>query len=177
VALALAFMLFIGAAQALAVFDWPLRQMAGMHAAWLLNHFGLDSSLFLNTAHGPPRLILTVDQRPFEVASECNGYGLISSAALVALLLVAYRRLVWQDKLLSFALALFLGSLFNTLRILFIVLLAPKVGSSYAAMHEGIGTLFFWACLILVWLIVGGFPEKSKIQKCLTGSSPRNAKG
>jgi len=160
-ALALAFMLFVGAASAFAFFDWPLRQMAGIHSAWLLNHFGLDSSLFYHTA-GDTKLILSVDQRPFEVASECNGYGLISSSALVALLLVAYRRLAWPDKLLSLALAVFLGSLFNTLRILFIVLLAPKVGNHYMLMHEAVGTFFFWGCLILIWFIVGGFPEKKQ---------------
>jgi exosortase/archaeosortase family protein len=156
---ALAFMLFIGAAQAFEVFDWPLRQMAGLHSAWVLNHIGFDSGLFLNTARDP-KLILTVAGRPFEVATECNGYGLISSSALVALLLVAYRRLAWPDKLLSMAIAIFLGSLFNTLRILVIVLLAPRAGSSYLFMHETVGTVFFWGCLILVWLIVGGFQEK-----------------
>lgn len=165
-ALALAFMLFIGAARAFEIFDWPLRQMAGLHSAWLLNHFGLDSSLFYHTA-GDTKLILSVDQRPFEVASECNGYGLISSSALVALLLVAYRRLAWPDKVLSFALAVFLGSLFNTLRILFIVLLAPKVESHYLLMHEAVGTFFFWSCLILIWFIVGGFPEKNKSSKAV----------
>jgi exosortase/archaeosortase family protein len=134
--------------------------MAGVHSAWVLNHFGLDSELFLNTASGP-RLILKVDQRPFEVASECNGYGLISSSALVALLLVTYRKVQWFDKALCLCLAVFLGSLFNTLRILCIILLAPSVGSSYLVMHETVGTLFFWGCLVLVWFIIRGFPEQS----------------
>jgi len=158
-ALALAFLLFIGLTEAFQWFDWPLRSMAGQHSAWVLNHLGFESQLHLK-AGDVAKLILEVNRRPFEVASECNGYGLISSAAMVALLVVAYRRMTLFDRILCVVAALFLGSLFNTLRILVIVLLAPQVGDSYFLMHEIVGSVFFWGCLLIVWFMVRTFPEK-----------------
>jgi hypothetical protein len=43
-----------------------------------------------------------------------------------------------------------------TLRILIIVLLAPKLMVHYRTMHEIVGRLTFWGCPILTWFLSGG---------------------
>ncbi|NJK92153.1 MAG: exosortase/archaeosortase family protein [Blastochloris sp.] len=171
-ALSLSFLLFVLLAQLFAATDWPLRQMAGVYSAWMLQQLGLSTQLFVQQGN-EIKLILTANQHPFEVASECNGYGLISSSALLALMLATYHRIHWLDKILTLTIALFLGSLFNLLRILAIVLLAPYVGSHYLLMHEIVGSLFFWACLILVWLLPQGFKPGSPAQNTQQASTSK----
>jgi hypothetical protein len=60
------------------VLDWPLRQMAGVHAARTLQHLGFTPQL--SVVFQPElKLILATGKNFFEVATECNGFGLITS--------------------------------------------------------------------------------------------------
>lgn len=129
--------------------DWPLRVVAGRGAAYLLGALGWKVELFQMVTERDI-LILAVDQRPFEVASECNGFGLMSSAGLLALIFFSVSRLPWEWKALAFPAGLVLGLLFNMLRIVLICLLAPRAGASYHFMHEFVGAATFWGCLLLV---------------------------
>ena len=45
-----------------------------------------------------PMLILLNNGRPFHVAAECNGFGMISSCLLMTLIIVLYRRLSLFDR-------------------------------------------------------------------------------
>lgn len=138
--------------------DWPLRIVAGRTAGWFLAVLGRPVEL--GFAGEPPRLLLVTGGRPFEVASECNGFGIIGGCVLLALLLVFSRRLRVVDKLAVLALAPLLGLLSNALRILIIVLLAPSVGDHYALMHEAVGIALFFGTLGFVWWLVAGLPER-----------------
>jgi len=132
--------------------DWPLRAMAGTHAGWVLDLLGYQTSLSLaQPTH--PLLLLAVNGRTFEVAAECNGFGMISSTVLLALLLVIPLRKPWFDKLLHVVAAAFLGSLANTLRIVFICMGAPYFPEHYHLLHEAIGLVFFWGVLALIWFL------------------------
>jgi exosortase/archaeosortase family protein len=137
--------------------DWPLRGLAGTWSASALEFIGKSVELGLVGAEGgPPKLILWVEQHPFHVASECNGFGVILTSILIGLLLALYRRLGPLDILLNMAVGLAVGFVFNILRIVIIVLLAPALMNHYMLMHEIVGSITYWGCLILIWVILNG---------------------
>lgn len=132
--------------------DWPLRQMAGVNAARLLQELGFTSRLSV-VLEPVPKLILATGRNFFEVATECNGFGLITSAAVLALLAggIAGRRAVSMLWLVPAAAVL--GFVFNLVRILAICLLAPYFPNHYNILHETAGILMLWGGLGLVgWL-------------------------
>ncbi len=134
------------------VLDWPLRQMAGVNAARFLHNLGFTPQLAV-VLQPAPKLLLSTGRNVFEVATECNGFGLITSGAVLAVLAagIAGRRasvLLW---LIPLALALGFG--FNLLRILLICLLAPVFPQHYHALHETAGILILWTGMGIVgWL-------------------------
>ncbi len=137
--------------------DWPLRSLAGKWSGTALTLVGKTVEMGLLSNPGdPPKLILLVDQQPFHVASECNGFGVIITSLLLAFLLGIYRRHKPIDFILNVIVGLFLGFAFNTLRIFIIVLLAPSMMEHYHLMHEIVGTITYWGCLILVWILLNG---------------------
>lgn len=138
--------------------DWPLRLLAGKTAMWFLGILG--HSVQLGLAGEPARLILVDGGKPFEVAPECNGFGIISGCILLALLLVFSRRLRLADKVLVLALAPLLGLFSNALRIFLIVMLAPMAGQNYFLMHESVGIVLFFGTLIGLWWLVAGLPDR-----------------
>lgn len=141
--------------------DWPLRLLAGKTAMWFLSLLG--QPVELGIAGDPQRLVLVHGGAPFEVAPECNGFGIISGSLLLALLLVFSRRLRVVDKVIVLALAPLLGLFSNALRILLIVLLAPVVGqANYHLMHEAVGIALFFGTLSLLWWLVAGLPERRR---------------
>jgi len=144
--------------------DWPLRSLAGEWSAYALALIGQSTELGLvGQEAGPPMLILAVNGYPFHVASECNGFGVILTSLLLALLLAVYRRLNPFDLALNLLAGVIIGFIFNILRIVIIVLLAPSLMEHYHLMHEIVGGLTYWACLILVWVTLNGptRPEKA----------------
>lgn len=133
--------------------DWPLRQLAGVEAARVLAALGLTPQLALTGTAAEPQLLLNTGKQTFLVATECNGFGLITSGALLGLLAggICGRR-GWVLPLLVVA-GLLAGFVFNLLRILIITQLAPFMPGHYHTMHEIVGTLMLWAGLGFVgWL-------------------------
>ena len=142
----------------MAPLDWPLRTLAGQSSCAALERLGkaVELGVTYSTPELPPKLILMINEHPFHVASECNGFGVMLTSLLLAVLLAIYRKLGPIDTLLNIVAGITLGFLFNTLRILIIVLLAPKLMAHYHLMHEIVGTLTYWGCLILTWLLLHG---------------------
>ena len=137
--------------------DWPLRGLAGKWSASALELIGKSVELGLvGLQTGPPKLILLVEEHPFHVASECNGFGIIMTGLLIGLLLAIYRRLGFAGFLVNLAVGLSIGFTLNILRIVVIVLLAPPLMDHYMLMHEIVGSISFWAGLVLIWILLKG---------------------
>jgi len=137
--------------------DWPLRGLAGTWSASALEFIGKSVDLGLvGFQDGPPKLILLVEEHPFHVASECNGFGIIMTSVLVGLLLAIYRRLGFAGFLLNLGAGLSIGFALNILRIVVIVLLAPSLMDHYMLMHEIVGGISFWGGLVLIWILLKG---------------------
>jgi exosortase/archaeosortase family protein len=137
----------------LPLMDWPLRINAGQQTVWVLGLFGIPSELHFISPESP-KLLLLVQRQPFEVAAECNGFGILASNILVALLLALFRPSSWIDKGLLLISAAVLGIAFNTFRILGIVIVAPHFPrSAYMTIHEIIGVAAFWGSLVVVWMM------------------------
>lgn len=135
------------------VLDWPLRQLAGVGSGIVLHHMGLAPNLTFAEQAGGPQLVLSVAGGHFLVATECNGFGLITSGALVAILAggIAGRR--WWTITALVPAGLLIGFVFNVLRILAISTTARYFPGHYDALHEIAGTLALWGGLGLVgWI-------------------------
>lgn len=132
--------------------DWPLRAIAGQQAGHLLALFGQSVELAA-VGHRPPELLLRVAGRSYLVATECNGFGLLTSAVLVATILAFQARLPGLSKVGLIALAVPIAIAGNFLRIVGIALVAPRVPVPYGLIHEGVGLIFYGAGLGLIWFI------------------------
>lgn len=134
------------------VLDWPLRQMAGVNAARMLKELGFAPQLGVIT-DPEPKLILATGKNFFEVATECNGFGLITSGAVLALLAGGIADRAARAFLWLVPLAIVIGFTFNLLRILAICLLAPSFPNHYHALHETAGVAMLWSGLGLIgWI-------------------------
>lgn len=156
-----AFALFVFFALSIQSFDWPLRRLAGGYSAWMLQLFGLEIELSMQAMKGEPGLFLVSNGRPFFVAAECNGFGMISASALMAVLIAMYRQRTLVDALLMLAGGAFIGFIGNTLRIFIIVMLAPYV-ENYMLMHEIVGIALLYSTMgVLYWLFSPSRHKKS----------------
>lgn len=145
---------------ALPVLDWPLRKAAGFEAGRLLLSLGFKASLMISGgADGD--LLLRVGNRTFTVAPECNGFGIMSSALLLGLLLLLYRRAPWWKHLIYLPVCVLVAFVFNLLRIFTIIVLAPSFPNHYTALHEIAGLIALYSGLGLVWWLTGRRPRES----------------
>jgi exosortase/archaeosortase family protein len=135
------------------VLDWPLRQMAGLNGARFLKWLGLAPELAVIAAGSDPKLILKVGSQVFLVATECNGFGLISASLLLGVIRLHYRRAAWGWFPLLLPLCVAVGFLFNLLRIAVIVVLAPRFPGHYDALHEVAGFSSLYLGLGVVWFL------------------------
>lgn len=131
--------------------DWWLRGVAGVYSMKALALLGDQSQLALQRGADGPILLLINEGRLFQVAPECNGFSLLTSAFLLSLLFALLGRHNKLDRLLTVLASIVLALLANVARILVIVKLAPYAGEHYYVMHEAAGVFFFYLCLIAVW--------------------------
>jgi len=130
--------------------DWPLRAIAARYAGCLLATLGVAVKVVLMPAR-PPELVLEVGRQAFVVATECNGFGMLTSALLVATILMFQRQMPWLDRLALLALAIPIAIGCNFLRIVSICLTAPRTALPYGFVHEALGAAFYFLGLGLIW--------------------------
>ena len=143
------------------VLDWPLRKMAGIESVRLLQSFDLVSQLRI-IANPDAQLQLVSPHGTFTVATECNGFGLISSSLLLGTICLLYRRTAWWKFPGLLALSLLLAFAANLWRIAAIVLLAPSFPGHYHALHETVGIVALYTGLGTVWLLTGWREKRSR---------------
>ena len=150
-----AFSLFSAIAAFLPVMDWPLRTIAGKWAAFGLNLFGQNVELGLLKSDSGPMLMLISNSKPFHVAAECNGFGMLGSSLLMATIILLYVKLPLFDRLGWLVISVFLGLFFNIIRIIIIVLLAKDIPSNaYMLMHEAVGLLTTYGGLAIIYFLL-----------------------
>ena len=130
--------------------DWPLRALAARYAAGLIQTLGVPVQLALEVGRAPQLLLIVAGHR-FVVATECNGFGLLSSALLLAVFLAFQYRMPWWRKLGIILLALPVAIGCNFFRIVSISLFAPRIPLPYMLVHEVLGLIFYYAGLGLIW--------------------------
>lgn len=148
-----AFTIFGTLLVSLPLLDWPLRLIAGRWSANIFSWFQQQVQLGIFR----DQLILVINDHPYHVAAECNGFGLLGTTLILTVACLTYRRVTWIDSLLLLIAAVVLSLAGNLVRIFFIVLLAPHVGDHYMLMHETIGILAFYGFLGIQWWLISGF--------------------
>jgi exosortase len=143
--------------------DWPLRAIAGRYAGGLLVSMGVPVKLGL-TEGQPPLLLLAVKGEIYEVATECNGFGLLMSSLIVATVLGFQYRMPGLSKLGLLALAVPVAIVCNFLRIVSICLVASRMSVPYGFVHETLGLIFYFLGLGLVWVIAGAHEARPQLQ-------------
>lgn len=151
-----AFGLYLLFVLAMPFFDWPLRVLSGRVGAWLLDALGKQVQLFV-LLRPEPSLMLVAGGRVFEVAAECNGFGLLTSCSLLALLLAGASGERWWLRVAKAMASVVVGFVTNVVRIAAICLLSAWVGQAhYHVMHEVVGTACVVAALAAVWWLWRG---------------------
>jgi exosortase len=136
--------------------DWPLRTMAARYAGGLLVTFGVPVKIGLADGQ-PAQLLLSVKDHLFVVATECNGFGLLTSSLIVATMLAFQYRMPWMQKLSLWALSIPIAIVCNFVRIVSICLVAPRTTLPYGFVHETLGLIFYFLGLGLIWRIAGRY--------------------
>ena len=141
--------------------DWPLRAMAARYAGSLVATLGVPVKIGLVEGR-PAQLLLSVKGQVFVVATECNGFGLLTASLIVATTLAFQYRLPWAQKLSLWALAVPIAIVCNFLRIVSICLVAPQMALPYGFVHETLGLIFYFLGLGLIWKIAGETKAKDR---------------
>lgn len=149
-----AFYIFTLLSFAIKIFDLPLRILAGKLSAFALSKFNDSVQLFMLKGQ-EPQIAMNVDGASYLVATECNGFGIISSCLVLSAVLAFFRSdasIIKKAVLITLSGAL--GYFLNSMRIVSIVAVAPIAGKeNYFFWHEAFGYAFFAAALLLVFRI------------------------
>lgn len=150
----LSFLIFTAFVLVLPLLDWPLRSIAGSIAAKGLAYLGHEVNMGLVPGRTEPMLILLSNGRPFHVAPECNGFGMVLSSLLMACVIVFYGgSSVWTSTA-TIGLALLYALAVNALRIIVIISIAPHLAQEhYFTMHETVGILTTYGGLAALYIV------------------------
>ncbi|MFL2848050.1 MAG: archaeosortase/exosortase family protein [Coraliomargaritaceae bacterium] len=161
------FILFLFLSLFMIQVDWPLRALAAEWSVFLIELLGQSVDFFIaNQDQGPNQssigLIIQYNGKNFNVASECNGFGIILNCALIGLLLSVCKRHNFFNSITNIMAALFIGFTFNVLRIISIILIAPFLFQYYDFIHELLGTIYYWGAFFITWYLLKGPLEKQR---------------
>ena len=134
--------------------DLPLRIWAGRTAGYVLAFFGEHVRLLLYKGE-IPQIALRVNEQSYLVATECNGFWIISSCLVLSVVIAIFRKTGILNRLLAILFGIIIGFIANTLRIVSIISVSLLVGNKhYYFYHEALGYLFFIGTLIIVWKLI-----------------------
>lgn len=142
--------------------DAWLRIFAGRFSAWLLPLLGIRIELFIQQVPFQVFLVAERGAGVFNVATECNGFGILMSSVVLSLIITLKRqRPVWGVAVLLLA-SVGIGLCFNMVRIVAIALAALRTDLRYPVIHEGVGTAVYLLALLMVWAINYRFSPRQR---------------
>jgi len=135
------------------LFDLPLRIWAGELSAKILALFNKSVQL-LASGSVNPQIAMRVDGKTYMVATECNGFGIISSCLILSIVMAIFSNSIsWWRRLLIPVISILIAYFANSMRIVFIVATATLADAKwYDFIHEFWGYFFFALALISVWI-------------------------
>lgn len=134
--------------------DGWLRLLAAKGAVPLFDL--LDIRAQLHIAQNPFRVGLWVEKGItfFDVATECNGFGILLSSVVLAIIVSWRRAYAWPLRLALTAAAAVIGLAFNMVRIVAIGWASLNTMADYTMIHEGLGAAVYFAALGVVYAVV-----------------------
>jgi exosortase/archaeosortase family protein len=131
--------------------DVVLRVLVANASAWVLALAGIRADLVVS--HAPFQVAMVVEKGAglFDVATECNGFGIILSSVVLTVIMSIRRQLPVGRLMVLTVFALLAGLAFNILRIVAIVMVAIQSDMTYDVIHEGVGTLVYLTALAVVY--------------------------
>lgn len=134
--------------------DLPLRIWAGRVAGYILSIFGENVRLLMYKGE-IPQIALRVNEQSYLVATECNGFGIISSCLILSIVIAIFRKSGVFNRIFAVFSGIIIGFVANSLRIVSIITVSLLVGNKhYYFYHEALGYLFFVGALLLVWTLL-----------------------
>jgi exosortase/archaeosortase family protein len=137
--------------------DEQLRVLAGRVSASVLPLLGIRTEFIVQQVPFQVYLVAEKGAGVFNVATECNGVGILLSSVVLSLMVSLKRRLPAYGVLLLLMVSIGVGLAFNSARIVAIALSALRTDLDYSFIHEGIGTALYLLALLTVWWINSRF--------------------
>lgn len=145
--------------------DLPLRILAGRVAGRILAAF-CDSVSVIFYGGEIPQIALKISGKSYLVATECNGFGIISACAVLAVVMAVFGKMSVRRRVGALLAGIFVGLAANTLRIVCIIAVSLAAGDKYYYFfHEAIGYAFFGAALVAVYKICAARPKNGESAK------------
>ena len=134
-------------------FDEWLRLLAGRVSAGILPNLGIRADMVVEA--DPFQVILVAEKGAgfFNVATECNGFGILLSSVILALVIALRRRASWVGVILKVGMAAAIGLAFNVIRIVAITTATLRTEFGYGLIHEGLGTMIYLLALATVYAV------------------------
>ncbi len=132
--------------------EW-LRLLAGRVSAAILPILGIRADMVVS--QDPFQVILVAEKGAgvFNVATECNGFGILLSSVVLSLVLALRRHAFPVGVTLKVAAAAVLGLAFNVIRIVAITTATLRTDVRYDLIHEGLGTGIYLLALAGVYAL------------------------
>jgi exosortase/archaeosortase family protein len=132
--------------------EW-LRLLAGRVSVGILPNFGIRADMVVEA--DPFQVILVAEKGAgiFNVATECNGFGILLSSVVLALIIALRRRVSWVGVILKVGAAALIGLAFNVIRIVAITMATLRTEFGYGLIHEGLGTVVYLLALTVVYAV------------------------
>lgn len=149
----------LGTAVAMLVFvpslDEFLRILAAHCSSWVLSLAGIQAEIVQRAS--PFHIVMVAEKGAgvFDVATECNGFGIMLSSVVVTVVLSLRRRYPWGLTVVLLAFAAVFGLVVNTLRIVAIVVARLQTDLDYGMIHETLGASLYLAALGGVYGLIG----------------------
>jgi exosortase/archaeosortase family protein len=154
----------LGTAVAMLVFvpqlDGQLRTLAAHCSSWLLSVVGIQADIVARS--DPFQIVLVAEKGAgvFDVATECNGFGILLSSVVLTVILSVRRHHRWYLVAGLPVVALATGLVFNTVRIAAIVMTTLQTDLDYGLIHEGLGSIVYVTALTAVYAGVRWIPSR-----------------